>query len=133
MPLAVHTSRLGSRDPDYLDISLQGNLRRPEAGGHQGIGLFFAPSPGLLYPYLSKRKFGRETDQDWLEYTRGYTAEMRASYRKCRLAWDALLARERVVLLCFCTEAVRCHRTVLARDILPALGAKYLGELPWKT
>ncbi len=53
MTLQVHTARLGIRDPDYLDVSLQGNMRREEAGGHRGIGLFFAP------PRISSTRFCR--------------------------------------------------------------------------
>lgn len=44
-------------------------------------------------------------------------------------AWRALLARPRVVLACYCADPERCHRTILARDILPKLGATYRGEL----
>jgi len=128
----VFTARLGIRDDDHLDVSLQGNVRRAnkgEVGGHRGIGLFFAPSPELLYPYLSKRKFNRLTDGDWERYVAAYTEEMRLSYRERRPAWDALLGLPRVVLLCFCTDPERCHRTVLGRDILPKLGVTYCGEI----
>ncbi|HEY3499638.1 MAG TPA: DUF488 family protein [Polyangiaceae bacterium] len=128
MTLLVQTARLGYIGDDWLDVSLQGNTRR-EGGGHRGIGLFFAPSPGLLYPYLSKRKFKRETPALWERYASDYTAEMRSSFRRYRKAWDMLLAFDRVVLLCFCTDSERCHRTVLGRDILPTLGADYAGEV----
>lgn len=131
MTLHVHTARLGIRDPDYLDVSLQGNMRRSDAGelgGHRGIALVFAPSPELLYPYLSKRKFSRLTEADWTRYAESYTAEMRASYRDRRGCWDVLLSWERVVLLCFCTDPNQCHRRVLA-GILEKLGAVDEGEL----
>jgi hypothetical protein len=129
-PLQVHTARLGIRDPDYLDVSLQGNMRRCESGGepHRGVGIFFAPSPDLLYPYLSKRRHGRLTDADWRRYVADYTAEMRESYRTRRLAWDAVLSWPRVVLLCFCTDATHCHRRLLA-SILEKLGAVDCGEI----
>lgn len=71
---------------------------------------------------------GREWDAAWLVYVAGYTAEMRESYRRDRAAWNALLAREVVTLCCYCTDTARCHRTLLARDILPKLGATYGGE-----
>lgn len=135
MTLQVQTARMGYRAScDWLDITLQGNMRRLEKapdppGGHRGIGFFFAPSPDILYPYLSKRKFGRETDRDWLQYIADYTREMRGSYARFRPAWDLLLSWERVVLLCMCTDAARCHRTVLGQQILPKLGATYLGEI----
>lgn len=115
---------MGLRDPDYLDVSLQGNLRRL----HRGIGRSFAPSPHLLYPFLTKRKSGALTDADWARYVERYAAEMRLSYRERRSAWDELLSWERVVLLCFCTDPERCHRRVLA-GILAKLGATDCGEL----
>ncbi len=132
MTLQVQTARMGYRGPDWLDVTLQANGRRAdggEVGGHRGIGLFFAPSPDILYPYLSKRRHGRETDRDWLVDVAQYTVEMRSSYKRFRRAWDELLGWERVVLLCMCKDAARCHRTVLGQQILPKLGANYLGEL----
>jgi uncharacterized protein YeaO (DUF488 family) len=119
-------------DSDWLDIALQSNMRRvekDEPNGHRGVGFWFCPSPDILYPLLSKRKHGTFTDQDWLQYVKDYTAEMRASYRKARPAWDTLLSWERVVLLCMCVEAARCHRTILGQWILPKLGAEYRGEI----
>ena len=132
MTLACWTARLGYRGDDWLDVSLQGNTRRADAGeigGHRGIGLLFAPSPGLLYPYLSKRRFGKLTRSDSPRYRDAYTDEMRDSYRTYRPAWAALLALESVTLLCFCTDASECHRTVLAA-ILGKLGADVRGERP---
>jgi hypothetical protein len=70
----------------------------------------------------------REQREAWERYVVGYLAEMRASYRANRPAWDALLAREVVTLCCYCTDPEHCHRTLLARDILPKLGATYGGE-----
>jgi uncharacterized protein YeaO (DUF488 family) len=130
--LLVQTARLGYRGAGWLDISLQGNMRRVEAGepgGQDGIGVSFAPSPALLYPFLSKRKHKGLTQADWAEYSRLYVLEMRRSYRRDHEAWRKLLERPHVVLLCFCTTPHQCHRTVLARDILPKLGAVYAGEV----
>jgi hypothetical protein len=130
--LVVHAARMGYRGVDYLDVSLQGNMRRADAGevgGHRGIGLAFCPSPGLLYPYISKRKFGRLQPSDWPVYREAYLAEMRQSYRTARVAWDALLALPEVTLLCFCTDPAECHRTVLG-GILAKLGAEVRGERP---
>lgn len=133
MSLQVFTGKMGLRDPDYLDITLQGNMRLTEkdhaCGGHRGLGLFFAPSPELLYPYLSKRRFNRLKPGDWPKYAEAYKSEMRQRYRECRLPFDRLLELPRVVLLCFCANAEECHRTLLARDILPKLGAAYEGEI----
>lgn len=133
--LRVQTAKLGVyRDRGWLDVSLKGNRDRQargELGGQDGIGLAFAPSPTLLYPLIKKRKQqgGRLSAEDWKAYVESYRAEMRTSYRLRREAWDALLGRHHVVLLCFCRDAFHCHRTLLARDILPKLGAIYAGEV----
>jgi uncharacterized protein YeaO (DUF488 family) len=132
--LRVQTAKLGFRGQGWLDVSLKGNRKRQgngEIGGQDGIGLAFAPSPTLLYPLIEKRKQqgGKLTAEDWSGYVAAYTREMRESYRRRREAWDKLLSRPHVVLLCFCAKPFNCHRTVLARDILPKLGAVYAGEV----
>jgi len=132
--LVVYTARMGYKaDQDWLDITLQGNERRieqrpQEPMGHRTIGYVFAPSPDILYPYLSARKFNRETDELWAKYVEDYTAEMRRSYRHYRPDWDLLLSWPRAVLLCMCTNPQRCHRTVLG-GILAKLGASFEGEI----
>lgn len=139
MTLQVFTSRMGYRaDSDWLDITFQGNERRieqrpEEPMGHRSIGYVFAPSPDILYPYLSARKHGRETAELWAQYVKDYTAEMRASYRRYRPAWEMLLRWPRVVLLCMCPDPARCHRTILGEAILPKLGATFKGELPCRS
>jgi len=62
-------------------------------------------------------------------YRTYYLDLMRASHRQHREAWADLLARDGVTLLCYCAPKVPfCHRHILAREILPALGARYCGE-----
>ncbi len=46
-----------------------------------------------------------------------------------RNAWDRLLVRRRVVLLCYCETRALCHRRLLA-EILVRMGAVDAGELP---
>lgn len=122
---------MGYRGADWLDITRKGARERPEPGGHRGMGAAFAPSQKLLSEFLRKRESRPEgeTDREWLDYVELYTDEMRKSYVASRASWDRLLALESVVLLCYCTESARCHRSVLGREILPKLGAKYMGEL----
>lgn len=131
MSLIVHTARMGFRGADWLDITRKGAKERPEPGGHRGMGAAFAPSERLLNEFLRKRQSRPEgeTDREWLDYVERYTVEMRKSYSVARASWNALLALDHVVLLCFCPEAARCHRSVLAREILPKVGATYMGEL----
>lgn len=131
MPLDVYTAKMGYRGPDWLDVSLQGNMRRGDtpAGGHRGIGFWFAPPPMLLYPMLSARKFGRETPALQAEYRERYLEHLRARYRSpARRAFDELLSWPRVVLLCFCKSGEFCHRRLLA-EVLVKMGAVDRGEL----
>lgn len=114
MPLEVHTAILDNyRNPDGLNITQSG-----------GAGFTFAPSIGL-----ARKHKPDGTDREWLNFVQGYTEEMRESYRLEKQVWVNLLALPRVVLLCRCAEAARCHRTVLASQILPKLGAVYRGEI----
>jgi hypothetical protein len=78
----------------------------------------------------------------WNVFSPAYRDEMRRSFVEHRSAWAALLARERVVLTCYChldarlpgTELLargHCHRVLLA-GFLCACGAIYGGELATK-
>ena len=68
-------------------------------------------------------------------YARLYRDEMLASYKRHRPAWDALLAREHVTLVCFCPDRApgqrqrhTCHRGHLA-GFMTRLGAVDGGEV----
>ncbi len=111
MILSVYTARITYAGPDRLDVSRKSG----EA--------VFAPSWDLLRAALPK--LGGTLP--WEEYVDRYTAEMRVSYREHRAAWDALLARDVVTLVCYCVDPLRCHRTVLAA-ILGKIGADARGE-----
>lgn len=115
--LEVWTARISSRDPDAFNITRKsGNT-------------VFAPSWPLLSRVLDIRKEGRaQTETEWKEYAGAYLREMSRSYRVNRSEWEALLNRQRVVLVCYCTDPARCHRRILAR-ILESLGAVDRGEL----
>ena len=116
--LLVRTCRVYYRGPDRLDVT------RMSA---KAEGIAFAPSWGILRPALDARRDGR-LDEAWPGYLADYMSEMRRSFREQRAAWDALLARETVTLVCYCVQADRCHRTLLA-GILAKLGATYEGEI----
>lgn len=128
----VYTARIDSRDPDRLDVT--------RLSGKDGA--FLAPSWAILRPAIAARreaqawvKAGNEgvgvsiECAAWDVYEPAYLAEMRTSYVRHRARWDALLQRERVVLLCFCPMRIHCHRGLLAERILPALGAIDCGEI----
>jgi uncharacterized protein YeaO (DUF488 family) len=133
LSLIVHTARMGFKGSDWLDITRKGAKERTEPGGHRGMGAAFAPSAKLLNEFLRKRQSrpDGETDREWLDYVERYTSEMRQSYVSCRESWNRLLSCAHVCLLCYCPSdnASRCHRTILARDILTKLGAQYMGEI----
>lgn len=117
MALVVWTARISTRDPDALNVTRKSG------------SAIFAPSWRIVAPALERRQAGREaTDEEWKEYAQAYFLEMQASRRKNVEVWKALLARERVVLTCYCTNPARCHRTLLGR-FLTKLGATFEGEL----
>lgn len=117
MALAVWTARISTRDPDAVNVTRK--------TGHA----VFAPSWKILGPMLEIRRSGRTaTDEEWRAYARGYFEEMRASLKTQPDLWQALLARERAVLTCYCPNPSRCHRTLLGR-FLEKLGAAFYGEL----
>ena len=142
MTLHVYGARLGTRDPDAL------NITRASGGA---AGLPFAPSWRILRPALDARRnveemlrvaagesevaglAADEAAMTWAEawdtYVLAYTAEMRTSYRDFRPAWERMLSRERVVLTCYCHDAEHCHRRILGATILPKLGAVWCGEV----
>lgn len=74
----------------------------------------------------------RAVEACWAPYVEAFTAQMRESHgpscRQRSLPWRRLLARSSVTLLCYCPDPSRCHRTLLARDLLPRCGATYGGE-----
>lgn len=147
MTLRVSTARVSYCGADRFDVT---------RGSGRGDGLAFAPSTTILAPALAARKLAEAClrkgaprqaasieDAAWAVYAPLYVAEMRAGYGKRdapgphREAWDRLLARERVVLVCFCdVEKWRghCHRVLLARDILPKFpNVVYEGEIAERT
>lgn len=130
-PLRVSTARIGTKGLiDALDITRKSGV---------GDGLAFAPSWDILRPALAARREAeaarmdlrwREAseieDRAWKAYRPLYIEEMRASIRRDRGPWDRLLALGHVTLVCYCTNNPdHCHRTLLAREILPKLGAIY--------
>lgn len=154
MSLTVHTARINYRGHDRLDVTRKSGkegiflapswtllgpalrarraleLKRVEEGElAESIADGDGGETGLQTIAFELDVLEREWSEAWENYTKGYFDEMRASYRARRAEWDALLSRERVTLCCFCNDPQRCHRTLLARDILPKLGATYAGEL----
>lgn len=119
MTLRVSTARISYGGADRLDVTSR---------TADPVGRAFAPPWSLVGPLVAKRRAGTLTDADWAEYEKRYVTLMRSSYMLRRPAWEDLLSRERVVLVCYCTDKTQCHRRILA-EILGKLGAIDQGEL----
>ena len=144
----VWTARVDYQGPDRFDVTRKTGQE----------GLFLAPTWEAIRPVLDARRKAEEAlrgahrdgaigayhravaaetlEAAWSAYHPAFVALMRASWQEHRVAWLRLLARESVTLVCYCTEVERCHRTILARELLPKVGATYQGErgtlaLPW--
>lgn len=146
MPLQLYTARLGAyRGPDGIDIT------RMNA---DPVGVVFAPSWGLLQPALRARRQAENVleagehaareqpgaaaylraraEQDaaaieaaaWTAYEPAYVEEMRASWREHQAVWLEVARRAEATLLCTCTDAARCHRTLVARLLVRAAASR---------
>ena len=117
MSLEIWTSRISTKDPDAFDVTYKSGAK------------VFAPSWAIFKPMLDIRRSGRvATEEEWQNYARKYLLEMRASRKRHPEAWVTLLGRSRAVLVCYCVDPARCHRTLLGR-FLEKLGAVFHGEL----
>jgi uncharacterized protein YeaO (DUF488 family) len=113
MATRIYTCHIGRYKGEYgLDITVK---------SASGSAKAFAPT----WDMVNGLKSGKLT---WEAYTVAYLTKMRESYKTNRAAWDELLSREVVVLLCYCAEWTRCHRWLLAH-MLEKCGAEFMGEL----
>ena len=122
----IWTSHMSTRDPDRLDIT------RKSAGPE---GEPFAPSRELFMKTISARgpvkpwrAPSAAEEAAWTTFVPVYVEEMRVSYRRHRAAWERVLARARVVFVCYCLRADRCHRSILS-GLFGKCGATVRGEL----
>ena len=107
--LKVFTSRISYRGEARWDITVQTGSK------------LFATSWKIVTAY----KKGEITEQ---EYTVAYYAMMKASYEAHPTEWSTFLAKDKIVLCCYCPAVAFCHRLLLAK-ILVKLGAEYEGEI----
>jgi len=112
--LEVWTAQYRYNGPDRLDITVK---------GQDPLGKYFAPS----WEMVMKCKQGKISEE---EYTRKYLNLMQKSKQEHPEAWEKLLSRKRVVLVCFCPPGAFCHRVILAK-LLEKYGAVYKGEIKW--
>ena len=128
--MILWTAPYATRDPGRLDITRAG-CDRLLAAGKPAPGEVLAPSAVLVFPTLRQLKAARtaaERDAVWDGYVVAYSAEQNARERTRAAEYEALLAHERLVGVCFCRDPQRCHRT-LAGVRLARLGADYRGEI----
>ena len=109
--MILYTSQYKYNGYGRLDITVKGNNQ---------IGRFFAPTWNMV---MNHKKTGNNQ-----EYIDKYHTLMLASYSKNRGIWDRVLAKDVVVLVCFCPANAFCHRHLL-RHYLVKLGAEYKGEI----
>lgn len=134
--LRVRTARVSYRGEDRLDVTRK-------SGGVEGV--VFAPSWEILRAALAGRsrallaKQGgdgvgadRIEKEAWAAYQPLYLGEMRASWMANREAWERLLLRSSVTLVCYCSAPPggepHCHRRLLA-GLLCKLGAVDGGDV----
>src|ERR1700744_4830785 len=109
--MEVWSARISCKDKDCFNITRKSGSAA------------FAPSWGTLRPIIELNQAKLEvSERDWRIYAKAYLEEMSKSYRLNRSEWEALLARERAVLVFYCSRSDRCHRTILGK-ILNRLGA----------
>lgn len=102
MTCEILTSRISYGGPDRLDVT------RATAGPE---GIAFAPS---------KRLLDAADAMPFNDYAERYRAELAAQWRTRRFIFENLLRRPRIVLCCYCTDPLFCHRTVLAKALAGA-------------
>ena len=121
------------------------NITRMSAGPK---GLVFAPSAALLASVITARRrvehierlmgVDQAIELDLIEargrlraarerYVHVFDEEMEESRSRHKRIWNEVLAMSSITLLCYCDDPAHCHRTYLARDILPRHGARYYG------
>jgi uncharacterized protein YeaO (DUF488 family) len=115
----LYTAHVAYSGPDRFDVTRK-------TGGI--LGAPFSPSVELLRRFHPKWGGEPITDISFARFRREYIEEMRAFYRRHRASWAALLACRERTLVCYCTDGSRCHRRVLAVDVLSKIGAVYEGE-----
>lgn len=117
--MKVYTSRSDYKGKDKIDIGPRSLSRE---------GLLFVPSPKLLATLPDPRQGTKLSPEAWAQFVSAYTEEMEASQNKWMEAWDRIFEWSQVTFTCDCPSPEQCHRTVLAKEIFPSMGATFAGE-----
>ena len=108
--LHLYTADVSYRGDDRMDVSANGGY------------FIFLPPRQLFFDY----RFGTITES---QFRKAYGEFLKNSYCYYRHAWDSMLQRKRMVLVCSCNgEDTTCHRQVVI-SFLKKLGAVYRGKL----
>jgi uncharacterized protein YeaO (DUF488 family) len=92
-----------------------------------------APSWELLRAAKGWRGLHQGAPLSWAVYRGRYLEEMAQSQVEHRPYWLEILRRRSIVLVCYCPDSERCHRSLLA-ELLVSFGevnglrAQYCGE-----
>lgn len=127
----VWTATVGYDGADRFDITRKsgGALGAPFAPSKESFDAAIALRKRIENRQVSSERPLTEVVRDaWLQYRSQYIQHMRASFRRNPEKWQQLLTKEELTLVCYCRVPSRCHRIILAAELLPKLGAIYLGE-----
>jgi len=112
------TARISTTDPDRLNITIK---------SADPAGKVLAPT----WDMVMASKSGKIT---WEQYTEQYLALLRGRYAQNKQPFLDILARDRVILTCYCTDHTHCHRS-LAMQVLQKIAVYHdiaitlIGEL----
>lgn len=116
--LVIYTSRIGRElEGDMIDLNTT-------VKSGSGMGRCFAPTWELVggsKAFKGDKRFAKYKPLSWEAYTDAYTQLMRQRYAGNRPAWDSLIeaADDRgLVLRCYCQDAAKCHRSILANIVV---------------
>ena len=106
----VYTADVTYEGDDRMDVSAQGGY------------FIFVPPKHLLFDY----RFGNITEE---QFQKAYFEFLENSYIYQRNAWDNVLNKRKIVLVCTCnSEGKACHRYFIIK-FLRKLGAVYKGGI----
>ena len=111
MSVKIYTAQYRYSGAHRLDITVKGN---------DPIGKVFAPTWDMV---MAHKKFGNDEI-----YINAYRSMMINAFVHNKDAWDNILGRKYVVLVCFCAAGKFCHRILLA-EYFAKCGASYQGEI----
>jgi len=104
--------------PFRLDITVKGD---------DPVGKIFAPTWDMVKKHKKESTMYNRANAD-NNYTDDFKALMIASLDSDTVMWDEVLARDNVVIVCFCPYKAFCHRNLVA-EYLVRMGAEYMGEI----